>query len=239
MSKITVKHFLNENLKPYNIGGDNYYSVYVLVTAKRQNTKFKSLALNEYYSKQNFEDIINSNDEDDILLIKNETNTIQIISELVIDILQSFDTAFLSAFFNFSNEIYLFNPDIEVLNYEDLNINFYRKDKNKAGIDLGSIFCEFTDHILADGVSIYNFYNYQNQLKFKNLLLENNCKVNVDEFIKDINKLLFIGTFEKFHYYLLGSKKNKILINKYSFFFEQVSSLSIILGKDFMLKYSV
>ena len=42
MNKITVKHYLNTNLKPYVINGDKYYSIYALVTSHRQNTKVKS-----------------------------------------------------------------------------------------------------------------------------------------------------------------------------------------------------
>ena len=45
MGKITVKHFLNTNLKPYVINKQNYYSIYVFVTANRKTTKLKSIML--------------------------------------------------------------------------------------------------------------------------------------------------------------------------------------------------
>ncbi|WP_291077267.1 MULTISPECIES: hypothetical protein [unclassified Empedobacter] len=237
--KITVKHFLNENLKPYNIAGENYYSVYILVTANRQNTKFKSIALNEYYNKSNFNDILNSEEESDILLIKNEVNTIQIISELIIDTLGTFDTAFLSAYFNFSNEIYLFDPDIEQLTNNNIDINFYNSDKNKSGIKLDLILLEFVNNILVDGVSIYDFYNYENQIKFKELLEASNCKTDLNQTIRDINYFLFLGTFSKFYYYLLGSKKNRVLTEKYKFLFENSNSVGFLADINILERYSL
>jgi hypothetical protein len=43
MGKITVKHYLNTNLKPYIMGGELYYKVYFLLRYQNQNTKIKSL----------------------------------------------------------------------------------------------------------------------------------------------------------------------------------------------------
>ena len=40
--KITVKHYLNTSIKEYDEIGDKIYPVYVQVTYKRKNTKFKS-----------------------------------------------------------------------------------------------------------------------------------------------------------------------------------------------------
>ena len=59
MGKITIKHFLNTNLKPYIINKQNYYSVYLLITAQRKTTKVKSLVFDEYYSESDFESIFN------------------------------------------------------------------------------------------------------------------------------------------------------------------------------------
>lgn len=42
MGKITVKHYLNKDLKPKKDGNNIYYPVYVQVIANRKNLKFKS-----------------------------------------------------------------------------------------------------------------------------------------------------------------------------------------------------
>jgi hypothetical protein len=43
MSKITVKHFLNTNLKPYLIGDEKYYKVYFLLRYQNKSTKLRSI----------------------------------------------------------------------------------------------------------------------------------------------------------------------------------------------------
>ncbi|NME66604.1 hypothetical protein [Flammeovirga aprica] len=42
MGKITVKHYVNEKLKPRIIGLDRYYPLYIQVTFNRKNYNFKS-----------------------------------------------------------------------------------------------------------------------------------------------------------------------------------------------------
>ena len=109
MSKITAKHFLNTNLKPYIINGVKHYSIYILLIAYRQNTKVKSITFNEYYSEDFFNEIINSNDKEDINLIDNEINTITLIAEFLTDILGKFDTAFITSYFKFTSLININN----------------------------------------------------------------------------------------------------------------------------------
>lgn len=54
MSKLTIKHFLNEKLKPLTIGDKKEYPVYVQITHKRHVQQIKSLLLG-YMTKERFE----------------------------------------------------------------------------------------------------------------------------------------------------------------------------------------
>lgn len=54
MSKLTIKHFLNEKLKPITIGDKNEYPVYVQITHKRHVQQIKSLLLG-YMTEERFE----------------------------------------------------------------------------------------------------------------------------------------------------------------------------------------
>ena len=102
MSKITIKHFLNTNLKPYIINKQNYYTIYLLITANRKTTKLKSLVFDEYYTENDFEEIFNSDSRADRQMIENELNAINIIAEITIEALAEFNTSFLTAYINFS-----------------------------------------------------------------------------------------------------------------------------------------
>ena len=48
--KITVKHILKTQLKPTVINGENYYSVYVLMTVNRTNTSQPSKIIERFTS---------------------------------------------------------------------------------------------------------------------------------------------------------------------------------------------
>lgn len=83
MGKITVKHYLNTNLKPYIINGEKYYKIYVLIRADTQNTKIKSdISANEYTEKE-FEKHISDKTGEIAKAIKEETKIIRFIVELI------------------------------------------------------------------------------------------------------------------------------------------------------------
>lgn len=240
MSKITVKHFLNRNLKPYVISGDNYYSIYVLVTANRQNTKFKSILLNEYYNEKDFEELLNSEDKNDRGLISNEVHTITTITELIISFFKSFDTALLAAYFSFSENIFLFDTNCQFIISEEGKIfDSYKHDSNSIGLEMDSIFLHFTSDILSSGVSINSFYNIDNQKKLYEYVNKLPNVKNLKETIFDINLILFIGTLEKFSWFLKGSKKNRTLLDKYQFIFENAQNINILIPENLFLRYSV
>lgn len=59
MGKISVRHFLNKNLKAHYPYGDGipYYYVYMLITYKRKQYKLRSRDIEHVYSEKEFEDI--------------------------------------------------------------------------------------------------------------------------------------------------------------------------------------
>jgi len=135
MAKITAKHFLNTNLKPYLINKEKHYSVYISLVAYRKNTKVKSVVFDEYYNENTFNEIVNSSDEYDINLIENEINTISLITEISVDVLKEFDTAFITSYFKFSSMINI-DSSIEYDKYlkdRSLNINDVERIIGKLG----------------------------------------------------------------------------------------------------------
>lgn len=90
MGKITVRHYLNTNLKPYKVDGDKLYKLYFLVRYQNKNTKIKSLIDVELTEKEYSEKI---KDENDILSIriKNEKRLVENTIEIAVKIGQPFE----------------------------------------------------------------------------------------------------------------------------------------------------
>lgn len=234
-SKITVKHYLNTNSKPYIINGESYYSIYILLTAKRQNTKFKSINFNELYSQKDFEEIINSNDREDKKLINEEVSVLTNISNLVIEELNDFDTHFVTAYFNFISTIQIWDVDIEQFSINGKTIDFYSKAGNKAGIKLDEYQLQKTNTIIK-GISLYEFFANSNQEFLKNFLIESKCKTNIEQTLNDIKRVYFYQSFDKFKWFVNGSKKNKTLLDKYGVLFEDFTN---IITNSIIDKYGV
>lgn len=216
MGKITIKHFLNTNLKPYVINKQNYYSIYLMITGQRKTTKVKSILFNEYYSENDFESIFNSDLSEDRMMVENEINSVKIICELVVNELKEFDTNFLTAFYNFSNTIDIWKPDNQIFSYNGEKIDLYDASKNNAGIVLDRLKIEFTD---IRGVSLYEFFNKENQEKALQILKKQKVKNTIDS-LNDINKTFFYSSLEFFEWFIKGNKKNAELEEKYEQFFE-------------------
>lgn len=241
MSKITAKHFLNTNLKPYLINKEKHYSVYISLIAYRKNTKVKSITFDEYYNENTFNEIVNSDNDYDKNLIENEINAITLITEISVDILKEFDTAFITSYFKFSSIINIDSKleydkylqerskDIndvsgiidELNKYDDffkivdsveiLNDRYFWKKEEKEILDI-----TFIDWLKNEfgSITIFDFYNKENQDK---LLSYTNQKINssIDEkFIFEYNKAIFINSLNRFSNYIQKSK-NSYLIEKY------------------------
>jgi len=223
MGKITVKHYLNTNLKPYIINGEKYYSIYILVTANRQNTRIKSVKFSELYTENDFAEII----EEIHPYLNDEIAVITNISHLIIDSLGEFDTSFFSALYGFLNNIFVFDLEIQLYSVGvekgQNRIDLYDKDKNAFGIALDRYFC--SDFSLAEnksnGMSLFTWFSDSGQQQLGAFLSENsNKKHEVAEVQSLLNKLMYYACLDKFQWVLKGSKKLEPLYEKYSLVFE-------------------
>ena len=226
MSKITIKHFLNTNLKPYLINKQNYYSIYLLITANRKTTKLKSLVFDEYYTESDFDDIFNSENEIDKNMVDNELKAINTISEITIEALAEFNTSFLTAYINFSNSISVWKPDAEI------------KINNKSTFTNNSIFKVGIDNIFTEigkdkEITIFEFYNLESQNIAIEFLEKNNIQ-NPKTVLQDINKIIFYTSIEYFHWYVEGNKKNSDLISRFYLLFDNYKEIII---KELEQKY--
>lgn len=215
MSKITVKHYLNTNLKSYVIGGKDYYSIYLLVTAKRKTTKIKSIVFNEYYTINDFEEIFNSIESDDIEMIENELYSVQLLCEIIIEELNEFDTNFFTAFYNFSNTIDIWDIDNEIFSFND-RVSLYDSKNNNAGMSIDNLKSEISSFKLT--TTLFEFFNKTNQKKSIEILNIQNVK-NSEDVLRDINKSFFYCSLKLFEKYIKGNKKRAELISKFKNFF--------------------
>lgn len=231
MSKITAKHFLNTNLKPYIINGVKHYSIYILLIAYRQNTKVKSITFNEYYSEDFFNEIINSNDKEDINLIDNEINTITLIAEFLTDILGKFDTAFITSYFKFTSLININNfsyvsGQIKHINKYDFAFNIVEVIQIETEDYLGRKKHKTQEFNLLEHISnclinitLYDFFNKENQTKLKNIIIEQYKGNNIDNFISDYNKAIIYNSLDEFSENI-SQTKNDYLLEKYQHIFD-------------------
>lgn len=195
-SKIIVKHLLNTDLKHYAINKTEYYSVYVLLTTQGKNTKFRSIAFDELYSEMDFKQIISLNNKEDKELINNEISVVENISNLVINELGVFDTHFITAYFKFL-------PTIKICDIDD-----------KTSLKSDDYLILKTIKTILNGISLFEFYNLSNQE-----LIKSGIKTNIEETLKNVNRSYFYMSLSKFRYFLSGSTKNKVLLNKYEHVF--------------------
>lgn len=236
MSKITAKHFLNTNLKPYIINGIKHYSIYILLVAYRQNTKVKSITFDEYYNEDFFNEIISSNDDYDKNLINNEINTIIIITEISVKELGGFDTAFITSFFKFSNTINI-NSSIKLENEFMSKLNGYINDFDKyfnyiGKYDLYKDFSEYDFNRNIITTSLFDFYNYENQNKIRDHIKKHNKEIkNIDDFISELNTALFYNSLNRFKHYI-SKTKNSFLIEKYNTVFDRLLSINETFRKN-------
>lgn len=231
MSKITAKHFLNTNLKPYIINGVKHYSIYILLIAYRQNTKVKSITFDEYYNEDFFNEIINSNDKDDINLIDNEINTITLITEVLTEILGKFDTAFITSYFKFTSLVNINNFSYTSGQIQDIGkYDFAFNIVETIQIEKEDFFGRITytphevnllEHIRDNfiNITLYDYFNKENQIKLKNIILEQYNIDDIDNFINDYNKAIIYNSFDEFSENIQKTK-NGYLLEKYRHIFD-------------------
>lgn len=223
MGKITVKHYLNTNLKPYLINGEQYFSIYALVTANRQNTKVKSKVFNEYYTENDFNELLNPKNKEDLKLIQDEERAIINITSLIFNVTDVFDTSLFAAIYNYYQSIYIFDIDIQLfkirIGEKETIVDLYNESKNILGIDISTFFIsEFSlKENNSKGMSLFTWFSPIGQTELKRFLEKSNCN---SEAIETLNKIVFFKSFEKLKWIFKGSKKLETLIDKYSNLFE-------------------
>lgn len=84
MSKLTIKHFLNEKLKPIIIGDKKEYPVYVQITHKRHVQQIKSLLLG-YMNEEKFDT------DETLYIIRRETQIIESLYNYAESIITDYD----------------------------------------------------------------------------------------------------------------------------------------------------
>jgi len=225
MAKITVKHFLNTNLKPYFINGEKYFSIYALVTANRQNTKVKSKAFNEYYTEKDFIEISDPININDFETLKNEEITIINIVGLLMSELETFDPTLFAAIYKYYQIIFVFDLEIQKPELQDTTtgnkmiIDLYNSEKNKLGVGIDRfLIAPFSlKENQSKGLSVFSWYSEKNQNNLKAFLVANNCKYDLDRAIEILNKIVFFESMTKLKE-MIRNGKYEILLDKYSTF---------------------
>lgn len=214
MGKITVKHYLNTNLKPYVIRSENYYSMYVMVVVNRKNTKVKSISFEELYTENDFEEI--QSDSDGLLI--QEIAVIEKLCSLIQDVLGDFDTTFFSAYYSLMKDIFIDSIDFEKHARNKFNIWDEMHKNNKMNLAIESfVFGDFSLGInKTHGMDMFTWYSLTGQEKLCNYLKEKNIQGDISQITLMLNKLVFLGSMEAFSMKLHESKKGKELYKKYS-----------------------
>lgn len=210
MGKITVKHYLNTNLKPYVVRGENYYSVYIMVVVNRKNTKVKSISFEELYTEKNFEDI----QLEETSSLTQEVTVIENLCLLIQDVLGDFDASFFSTYYSLMKDIFIDSIDFE--QHRD-GFNFWNKNNNKLNLAIeGFVFGDFSISInRTHGMDLFTWYSLTGQDKLYNYLQEENVLGEIPLIVNMLNKLTFLGSMEAFSKKLQKSKKGAELYEKY------------------------
>nr|DAX93167.1 MAG TPA: hypothetical protein [Bacteriophage sp.] len=214
MGKITIKHYLNVNLKPYIIRGKSYYSMYIMVIANRKSTKVKSITFGELYTEEDFEDIF----EHDNFQIRQEISAIENICSLILDTFSDFDATIFSLYYSVLKDIFMDDIDWEGESYNKFSndFNIFTASKNKLGIDMESFI--YGDYSLSinntHGMDLFYWYSEEAQNKLNSFLKQ--YSFPNEELQAIINKFVFLGSFRKFITLIKSSQKGRDLYNKYS-----------------------
>lgn len=214
MGKITVKHYLNTNLKPYIIRSENYYSMYIMVVVNRKNTKVKSISFEELYTESDFEDIQSDSDS----LLTQEIVVIENLCLLIQDVLGDFDTTFFSAYYSLMKDIFIDSVDFEVCANGNFNIWDEEHKNNKMGLAIESfVYGDFSLSInKTHGMDMFTWYSPTGQERLLDYLKKQNVCGDIPQIISVLNKLVFLGSMEAFSQKLHENKKGRELYEKYS-----------------------
>ncbi len=218
---VSIKHYLNTNVKPSVIGGENYYPIFVLITAKRKTTKFKSLVFTELYTEQMYNDIMTSTDKEDKESIKNELTAIEQIARLTINELNEFNPLFFSAYVNFSNSIDIHKNKVTYLSYETAERD---------------IFLEYKREYLSTDINNLREIKEEDKYGITQYYLEEITDKELKE--KEKNSLLGFGT-NLLNEYIKEKYQLKRHITLFEFYGQQTQQIIKEYLKPKILKYSI
>lgn len=222
MGKITAKHYLNTNLKPYETRKGVYlYSLYVQVTANRRNTKVKSTLLSGYYSEQEFEEIIDPTNKEDALSLRLESSMIENTLHFLIEEAGIFDPKLFAAIYRYAADIFVFNIDIQCFKLSNgREVDLFEKDKNNQNLDISELFTkEFSlcDNN-ANGMSLFTWFSEKGQKELLLYLTENNCSEGTMDIL---NKIMLCKASKLIgDSYIKNQRRYEILLGKYLDLFE-------------------
>lgn len=208
MGKITVKHYLNVNLKPYIVKGENYYSMYIMVIVNRKSTKVKSISFEELYTEKDFEDIQNEDND----LLNQEITVIDNICGLIQDVFREFDATMFSSYYSLLKDMFIGDVDFEA------EYNLWDKKNNSIGLDMSSfVYGDFSLGInRTHGMDLFTWYSEIGQKNLFSFLEKEKIKCDLPKFINQLNKMVFLGSMDTFSKKLHESKKGRDLFDKYS-----------------------
>lgn len=213
MGKITVKHYLNVNLKPYVVKGESYYSIYIMVVVNRKNTKIKSVSFEELYTEKDFEDIQNEDND----LLKQEVRVIENICTQIQDIFGDFDVSLFSAYYSLLNDLFIDGIDFEGEPVHG-EFHFWDKERNKFNLNVSSfVFGDFSLNInKTHGMNLFVWFSEDGQKRLYDYIEGQGIIFEAEECVNVLNKLVFLGSMKGFSKKLRETKKGRDLYEKYS-----------------------
>ncbi len=209
--KITVKHYLNVNLKPYIINGEKKYKIYILITNNAHNTKIKSEITESEFSEKEYIKLLKETDNIIKSNIKIETENINKTIELIYKDNKFFTGTIFSQYYNkfrtpLKNIIFIdLAIDENTLQKPFINTIHYWKSNEKFNIKEYKPFLDgyYYDNFINKNINNFSFVLIENinilDIYAGSLLIEKNRKEFVSNFvtffkdklsIEDINIIL-------------------------------------------------
>ena len=226
MSKITIKHYLNVNLKPYKIDNEDTYNIYVIVSSERVNTKIKSILFSGNYSTKEF-DLLDKRE------FKKESEILENIVQTTKYIAGFFDTNLFTLFTKYLIEISMDSiimPNHPKIISSGVEYNVKTKDIYYPKVEDNSkkFFFEGENVKFNDSVVFYWFKSsYQKYLLSqieinknydRNLVISNKEEIAINSKVDALNYLnAEICLYSMVYMYKYSGKvsKNRIVLDKF------------------------
>jgi hypothetical protein len=196
MGKITVKHYLNTNLKPYEMDGEKMYKLYFLLRYNNKNTKIKSLVNAEMTEKEYNERIKNDSDTLNIQ-IKNEIIFIEKVVQITEQTKLAFDMKLFSDIWEIATYPIISNFDsyIQWVAYRlkgltGSEIDFYNKQNIEAyynTLNTLKLYIDNSKYNISDEIFLLQFFDNEFITDYKKYIPKKEQKKIIYE-RKQVNK---------------------------------------------------